>query len=51
MNKLTLCPNFARAGGREPATSAKPPVFANGVASEATKAIESCFVTDLYSLP
>ncbi len=31
------CPRRSRAGGRAPATSARPPVLANGTASDATK--------------
>src|SRR3989338_7349740 len=39
MMRRTSCPNRARALGSDPATSASPPVLANGETSDATKRI------------
>ena len=36
MKRVTLQPSFLRARGREPATSARPPVFAKGIISDDT---------------
>src|SRR5260370_5905523 len=39
MNPLRLCQSLATAGGNAPTTSAKPPVFAEGVHSDAANTI------------
>ncbi len=45
---MILCPRALSAFGSAPATSASPPVFANGTTSEATNKIFNFLVSIFY---